>query len=651
MNTLSLNPHTYRPDIDGLRALAIILVLLFHAYPQWLTSGFVGVDIFFVISGFLITSIIAKKLNHNNFSFRDFYARRIKRIFPGLILVLIFCLVVGWLTLLPHEYQQLTKETQAGSLFFANFRFYKDAGYFDVQALQKPLLHLWSLAVEEQFYILWPLLLFLAYKKRISLLAVTLLLIVISFGLNIHFIKIKPEFTYYVPQTRFWELLIGSILAFIQWPAKGYRGCEHVLTTCGLACIAYAIGSLGATTTPYPGFAALLPTLGAFLIILAGPQAWLNKKIFSHRYLVAIGLISYPLYLWHWPLLSFARILNSGLPDWKIQTFLLMLSFILAGMTYHFTEKPIRYQAKQVVIPLLIIMITIAAYSSLARREKIHTLPSRTSEGSKIAAAVDDWDFPGSQLKKFTFHDMSFYQQGIGSESILFMGDSNMQQYAPRISKILAEHPHLSKKVVFATKPGCPPISNTQSRKQPLKCMHFVESVLSYAADPQVTTVVIGAQWLGYLGDDSYAYKEGQYSYLLSQPNGIEKAYVALDMMVKELRANHKKVFIVLNIPIGPAFDPANMTQRHLSRLGNPDVINVKKKILFTDADAISMRLKSIAKKYSATILDPQDNLCVKKLCDRVTQEGNPIYKDEAHLRPFYVRSYITFLDQVMLSH
>ncbi|MDP3004588.1 acyltransferase, partial [Methylotenera sp.] len=205
----------YRPDIDGLRAVAVLSVVIYHAFPKFIRGGFIGVDIFFVISGFLISTIIFGSLERNSFNFIEFYSRRIKRIFPALLLVLTASFVFGWFALLADEYKQLGKHIAGGAGFISNFLFWKESGYFDNAAETKPLLHLWSLGIEEQFYIVWPLLLWLAWKKRFNLLTITILVAVISFALNISKVHSDAVAAFYSPQTRFWELLVGSVLAYM----------------------------------------------------------------------------------------------------------------------------------------------------------------------------------------------------------------------------------------------------------------------------------------------------------------------------------------------------------------------------------------------------------------------------------------------------
>jgi len=309
----------YRPDIDGLRAVAVLSVIGFHAGVRWFPGGYAGVDIFFVISGFLITSIILRQLAEDRFSFADFYARRCKRIFPALIIVLAAVFAFGWMFLLPNEYERIGKHIVAGAGFVSNFAFWLESGYFDSAAGTKPLLHLWSLGIEEQFYLLWPPLLLWVWKRKPDALAVAIGLASISFAINVMLVSLwQATDMYFLPPIRFWELLVGSALAYAHLfrreelehllkratagvPGSRLVSIENIQATIGLALIAVAVVVLDKRTL-FPGWWALAPTIGAGLLISAGPRAWINRKLMANRVVVFIGLISYPLYLWHWPL-------------------------------------------------------------------------------------------------------------------------------------------------------------------------------------------------------------------------------------------------------------------------------------------------------------------------------------------------------------
>lgn len=358
----------YRADIDGLRALAVLSVVSFHAFPSLIKSGFVGVDVFFVISGFLISTIIFENLERGSFSFLEFYARRIRRIFPALLLVLIACYCFGWTALLADEFKQLGKHIAGGAGFISNLILRNESGYFDNAAATKPLLHLWSLGIEEQFYVVWPLLLWLAWRLRLNLATTLITLAAFSFGLNVGKVGNDAVAAFYTPQTRFWELMVGSLLAYMMLhrefgvfdrikyevsrcvariaPKQAAATVDAALRDCrsGLG-IALIVASAFVITgnKQFPGWWALMPALGAALVISAGSQAWLNRRILSVRALVWLGLISYPLYLWHWPLLSFERIVEGEVPSLELRIATVLVSVALAALTYLLVERPIRF--------------------------------------------------------------------------------------------------------------------------------------------------------------------------------------------------------------------------------------------------------------------------------------------------------------------
>src|ERR1700756_2738819 len=301
----------YRPDIDGLRAIAVGAVLAFHTFPNIFKGGFVGVDVFFVISGFLISGIIVDDIEEDRFSYFDFYKRRIRRIFPALLTVIAATLIVGWYVLLPDEFRRVGKDLAAGAGFATNFILWGEAGYFDAASDTKPLLHLWSLAIEEQFYIVWPLVLGLVWKRQRGLLLAPLSIASVSFAYNVFSIQQHhADAAFYSPLSRFWELMLGGVLAYLvrqkaQW-LSGFRGLQAAF---GLLLIAISIFFLNKVAA-FPGFWALVPTLGAFFVISAGGYNWIGKRILGNPIMVGVGLISYPLYLWHWPILAFAKIVK-----------------------------------------------------------------------------------------------------------------------------------------------------------------------------------------------------------------------------------------------------------------------------------------------------------------------------------------------------
>jgi len=326
---------TYRPDIDGLRAAAVTLVMVYHGYPSALPGGFVGVDIFFVISGFLITAIIRDAQRQGVFSFASFYARRIRRIFPALIIVLGVVYVWGWYWLLPDEMASLGRNTFGGASFVANFVLLGETGYFDVGAAQKPLLHLWSLGVEEQFYIAWPLICWLA-RDRVHLLRIALALSALSFALNLVMLSGHPVATFYLPFTRIWEILCGAALTLSIESASGPRLSPNVKASVGATLI--LVSTLAFGSASFPGWHAAVPVAGVLLLISA-EGSWINCQ-FARPLPVFVGLISYPLYLWHWPILCFLRAIEE--PSAIETAAALLLTIPVAVATYVAVERPIR---------------------------------------------------------------------------------------------------------------------------------------------------------------------------------------------------------------------------------------------------------------------------------------------------------------------
>ena len=430
----------YRPDIDGLRALAVLSVVAFHAFPNlvnagFITGGFIGVDVFFVISGFLISTIIFENLDKGTFSFTEFYSRRITRIFPALLLVLIASYAFGWFALLADEYKQLGMHIAAGAGFFSNFALWNEAGYFDNSSETKPLLHLWSLGIEEQFYIIWPLLLWVAWKKKFNLLTITILVLAISFYLNVKGIKKDAVATFYSPQTRFWELLCGSVLAWVTLYKKdscgtfrtkldGYiasivyrdkptvdgNALSNVISFIGMSLLVYGFWKI-TKEARFPGTKALLPVLGTVLIIAAGPTAWVNRTILSNKIAVWFGLISFPLYLWHWPLLSFARIVESEVPSRNIRIAAVLISIVLAWLTYKLVERPIRFgkYGKPKVMVLVALMSIVGVFGFVVKEAdfshshryedlKIQRKGFEHAFGSSLTwyRGKDDWLFLGN---------------------------------------------------------------------------------------------------------------------------------------------------------------------------------------------------------------------------------------------------------------
>ncbi|MRW87091.1 acyltransferase family protein [Pseudoduganella sp. FT26W] len=434
----------YRADIDGLRAVAVLSVVVFHAFPQALRGGFIGVDIFFVISGFLISTIIMTNLERGSFSVADFYGRRVRRIFPVLLLVMAACYAWGWFSMMGDQYKQLGKHIAGGAGFVSNWVLWKEQGYFDLAAQTKPLLHLWSLGVEEQFYILWPALLWLAYRRGYHLLTLSLVLALVSFVINIKLIHKDPVGAFYAPHARFWQMLSGSALAWLTLHGRNLLGRHRPRADAWLGQVIYApprasgtladtqsvLGALliagGVLTihedSVFPGWRALIPTLGAVLLIAAGSQAWFNRKVLTHPALVWLGLISFPLYLWHWPLLVFAGMFEVSGPDAALRVGVLAAALLLAWLSYRLLERPLRSgrnnQRKTTVLVSLMVLLALVGYDTYRRDGMSFRLKERQEFSDYFSNDPGTWNlfnrvgYPQKNHTECEFFDIASYRAG-----------------------------------------------------------------------------------------------------------------------------------------------------------------------------------------------------------------------------------------------
>ena len=514
---LNSNPQ-YRSDVDGLRGVAVLLVVAFHAGVQSLVGGFIGVDIFFVISGFLISGIIFKSLDEEHFSFAHFYARRVRRIFPALVTVLLFVWVVGWFTLTPDDYRQLGQHN-SGAGFISNILLWKEAGYFDSRAQFKPLLHLWSLGIEEQFYLLWPLSLFLFWKTRFRVLILTLLL-VSSFGLNMWQTAVNPAAAFYLPQNRFWELLVGVFAAYLnayksdciddilrrllRWDSSpaSLASLQNIKASLGVLFIALALLMLDETRS-FPGAWALLPTLGSLLLISAGPEARINRQILSNPVLVFVGLISYPLYLWHWPLLSFLRIVSPDEPSSIARSIAVASAFVLAWLTYRFVETPVRrtnaqYRGVtpvQILVPAMLFSCGLGVITVETKGLPVR-LPAEIRElaayqtDDHVSGWREDHCFLNPEQDAHSFETSCTDVTPHDGPLLLLWGDSHAADLYPGIRALQDSHPF---RVAQYTASLCAPLLNFDVPERP-HCRDINDWVFKRIKELRPDTVILAAQ-------------------------------------------------------------------------------------------------------------------------------------------------------------
>lgn len=490
---VSVPKAIYRPDIDGLRGIAILLVLGFHAFPTVFPSGFIGVDVFFVVSGFLITQIITAALSERSFSFVAFYRRRINRIFPALVCILMSLLAAGWFLMIPDDFAKLGKHVFGGAIFLSNVVSLSEFGYFDMASELKPLLHLWSLGIEEQFYLIWPIALWLGYRAGLRLGLMMCVLLLASFALNIYRSSYDLSLAFFSLQTRAWELLFGALIGYVVQKGAPLKPNANGLAYCGLILLGSGFLLIHART-PYPSGWALLPVLGTGLLIATGEHSPFNKKVLAHRWLVAIGLISYPLYLWHWVLLSFVAIVAESAISVEHRLGLIGLSLALAWGTYHFIESPIRrLHNTNLTASILALLMICMAVAGLAIYKQQGFVGQTQQPQLLSETGQQDCLTPFSQKQLCVFGNLA------ASQTILIYGDSHAQHLTAAMNQAFGAQ----YKIIFSYWPSCFFGFSEAFNENPATCLPFIELVKTLQGT-KLKAVIRSQLWHGYpaLADD-----------------------------------------------------------------------------------------------------------------------------------------------------
>jgi peptidoglycan/LPS O-acetylase OafA/YrhL len=643
---------SYRADIDGLRAFAVLCVMLYHAFPNAVRGGFVGVDIFFVISGFLISSILLGEMADGTFSFATFYGRRIRRIFPALAVCLAVVLAYGFVPLLPSELTQLGKHVFFGAAFLSNIAIWSETGYFGIAATLKPLLHLWSLGIEEQFYILWPALLWLAFRLKTAAGRLVLVLFLASFSVNILLSTINVLDAFFLPVSRFWELLAGAALA-LRGQTVLSPHMRSWISSVGLSALLISVALFNAELR-FPGWWALVPVTGALALIAAGPEALVNRTILSHRIVVFVGLISYPLYLWHWPLISYAYIIRLGkMPTPLMAAGLLISTFPLAWVTYHFVERPIRFGKHRFRTQMAIAAMVIVGGCGLAVwvgngfPGRFPSLPGLDMR--KISEAARDPVFEPTKGMDVSNYDGTLVAHlGKGERKLALSGDSLLFQYGPRVQE-LGDEGQLAANTWFVTGGSCAPLPGIIQRDDFAHCANMPGILADLVQREKIKSVVLGASWAGYGGDSLLIERGGRRFSLGVTGEGREAFYANLEDYVRLLQDRGAKVYLVQGVPVHQVrFNPTKMVTRSLTGFRvTPDVdrdvptAELRKVYALTDD-----RLRGIAQRTGATLLDAFPDICGDGGgCSPFFDTAEPKYSDGVHLRPSFVRAHVHFLD------
>lgn len=613
---------TYRADVDGLRAVAILIVVAFHAFPNVFPGGFIGVDVFFVISGYLITSILQHEMQTSQWSLVSFYARRILRIFPALILVLFACLVVGWHTLLAPEYMQLGKHLGLGTLFLSNIGLWWEAGYFDKVSEAKPLLHLWSLAIEEQFYIVWPIVLWVVLRFRFSAARIVSTLGVFSLLLSAWWVWTDPTQAFYSPLSRAWELLAGAYLALNPGIFRSVRPVVRSLSVLGLLLATFLLNS----KMPFPGLVALLPVVAAMILVGSSSMQDRTESLLAHPWMVAIGKVSYPWYLWHWPLLSFAYIFESGNVSVALRIGLVLASLLLAVLTYRLWELPLRKVPRKMMISLLLLGMVVLGLlgKNIYDRYGLERIRHKNLIQLDQASSQDFLDFEKQGLitdekceKPFKFpeREVCLLAHADKPVSAVVLGDSHAVHAFWGLAKAFDA---LGLNLAVRGKGACVPVMAAKSGTGASECERHMETALrDIARDANVRAVALVFRGR-YLTEQS----------LLQERQDFEGK---LDATLSLLQSTGKQVYYFLPV-VEPGFDPRLCLgalplgrKPPYSCVIDKTVDDVKSEMVRTSAARVLTRWPQVR------VVDPNTMLCLDGKCP-ILRDRHSIFKDENHL-------------------
>lgn len=635
----------YRPDIDGLRAIAILPVVLFHARIGGFSGGFVGVDIFYVISGYLITSLIAHDIALGRFSVVSFYERRMRRIFPALFGVMGFCTVAACTLFSPKDLVDFGKSMVAATLFASNIFFKRQAGaygYFDSTSDLQVLLHTWSLSVEEQFYLLFPTTLLLLTRWAKTRLITCLSVIAFgSFLASVWTTQHRPLTAFYIFIPRAWELLIGSLLALKAVPLLQRKTLREIAGLLGLGCIAVAV-FMFSRDTAFPGLAVLLPCVGTWLIIYSGEGGPSSvRTILSVRPLVFVGLISYSLYLWHWPLLVFARYFTSGNLTGLETIVVICFSLVAAVVSFECIEKPFRGKSR-VSARQIFGCGTAASALSLVMGFAIwwqHGLPARYDDATRRLVVEN------TERKKDFLEECANWRKEIHSVSdigscrmeptnrgpnsskvILFWGDSHVQQLYPLIRKMHDGGELQDHGVLLAVSNGCTPTEHLNRIQKGFHCDSFAKFALMRAGQEDVDTVFIAFNTWWVTHQDICPSVDSK---CVGKPSLEATRQLFVDELsdhIRALKSGGKRVIVSLPFPMFDKSIPdLEIRNAVFGRFGLGGVAKDITLPGFRD------QVASVARSAGAEIFDPRESLCHEREC--ITQVGGvSIYKDDNHI-------------------
>ena len=650
---------TYRLDLNALRAIAVAGVVAFHLKINALAGGFAGVDVFFVLSGFLMTKIIADGIETGKFSFMRFYAARVRRIVPGLLATCLAVLTFGYFWVDPIKYEEMAKSVVVSILFVSNIQLWKQVGYFDISANEKWLLHTWSLSVEWQFYLLYPLFMYLLYRffrtrRRVG--AAILVAIVLSFGLSVLLAGVRPASAFFLLPARAWEMLAGGMFAL--WPVELPRRFRRPLGLVGLGLIVASFIVFD-SLTPWPSFGCVLPVAGTAMIIAARDESF---PLYRNGAVTWIGLWSYGIYLAHWPVIVGVEYL--GLPEPALTSFCLIAA-IMAGCAIgtrvtaalafgSLREGKISAYARVAFGATFLLVGSSAAGIAFTNGGEWRQPENREIfRASRLA--MRDWDYPSGTCNGLSFSE-ELRPCHVGSMSgrrTLIVGDSFAQQLFSRAREISENDP--TRGFTFVTSAGCPPILNINRAGAGFRCDKFIEKALKYAESSDFDHIMIVSMWYNYFSSDAKNVCFVVTNSCVTAKDGVEAASLlgnALDtteLRLRRIRTGGKSLTVVLPFPYSKVDVPSVLVKNTFLGRAAPGAGDIDIDVLFEDYGTIRAKLKGLADSVGATLLDPMEFLCTARHCPTLDSKGIPYYRDSSHLRSSTIKSErFVFLDKFM---
>ncbi len=612
MNATAAMPSpAKRADIQGLRGLAVLAVVLFHGFPAALPGGFAGVDIFFVISGYLITQVLLRSLEDARFSLRDFYRHRVRRLFPALYAMLLVVMVLGVAILPPKLLQELVYTQFFTSLFLSNFAFAHLSGYFDTASGLKPLLHTWSLGVEEQFYLVYPVILLVIWKYLRRWLWVALgVLAVLSFAMAELSLADSPEAGFYLPVSRAFELLLGALAVGAQQRFQMSELARRGVSIGGLVLVVASLALLN-ESLPFPGLWAL-PVCGGTAMLLVAQGGW-SGRFLAAPPLVFTGDISYSLYLWHWPLFVFARMVV-GDHAW-VTLLCIALAFGAAWLSRLYVERPFLEGR----VGRVWIFGGAAMAASIAAALLVFSLgglPERFDGAQRAAfAAADDYNHDRSHChagknERIPYAKTCVYGDAHADPSIAVWGDSHGTELSKALGDRLAAE-HIAVRQITAS--ACPPSVGFDIRYNRACRQQNADTLLHLKADNRIRTVILAANFL--------RYDEDQYAAMLG----------GLELSAIDLQAAGKRVVIVYPLPVYP-FDPPSQAGLAM-RLGrDPGAVGMSRGQFDQDNGATIAELDAFTQQHGIAALRPSDVLCDVHACHVYDPKAGVLYFNGQHL-------------------